>query len=621
MRRMAGLLTILAATGCATPAPDSVPVHDGPPDVLLITVDTFRADHAGCYGNPDGLTPALDRLARRGRAARHSYAPAPLTAVSHASMLTALEPPTHGVRENGTFHLDPSLPTLGTYLSEAGLTTAAFISAFPLESRFGFDNGFDHFDENLGGDPGGLYYAERPANETVDVTLTWLDGRSADERWMAWVHFFDPHHPRTFPPVYRRLPRVNDYAREIRFLDTELARLLRGIEARGRAPVIALLSDHGEALGDHGESSHGILLHEPVLRGIFLLQAPEGTAEHDRLGQGPLPGVVRYADLVPSLFEVLGLPFTDRVEGRSVLAAGPSPGAYGETYYPPIHYHWSPLLSWRDERWTYIRGPGPELFDRRDDPGELRNVIEQHPDVAAEMERRVAELARDPDRIGSENLDPEAREKLAALGYLSTSSAELSYDPAKDPKQLIESVNQLFRGIHLLESGRAPLALTFIERAHRADPENVSALFYLANCLRELGSLSRAMEYYRRAIDLEPAAAEAHSHLALLEFDEGHADEAFALIDRGLAGAPEAFPLLMSAGDLHVRLGNLPAAEDFYARARDSSPRRVEPWALGARVALRQGDPQRAQELWAKAMELGPDHPVMRGGLGPAGPR
>lgn len=622
MKHPAWFLALLAAVGCAPDTPPAVPRHAGPPDLLLITVDTFRTDRAGCYGNPDGLTPALDRIVRAGRQARHAYAPAPLTAVSHASMLTALEPPNHGVRENGTFPLDPSIPTLGTYLSEHGFSTAAFVSAFPLEGRFGFDSGFDHFDDDLGSDSGGLYYAERPADETVDAAMAWLRDRTPEDRWFVWTHFFDPHHPRNFPAVFRRLPDTDDYGREIRFLDGQLARLLREVRDLGRDPVIAIVSDHGEGLGDHGESSHGILLHDEVMHGVFAVSAPAGTDAATALGSGPLPGVVRYADLVPTLFGVLDLPFTERVDGRSRLAAGDDgEGAYGETYYPPLHYHWSPLLSWRDEHWTYVEGPNPELFDRRTDPGEQINVLRAHPDIAARFRERVASLARDPEQKAHAELDPEAREKLLALGYLSSTAGELTYDPTKDPKELIDSVNALFRGIHLMEGGNAALALTFLQRAHDADPENASALFYLANCLRQLGSVDRAMGYYRQAIEREPGAAEAHAHLALLEFDRGRTEEAFALLDRGLATSPDAFALLMTAGDLNVGRQRFEEAGDLYRRARESSPHRVEAWAGGARVALRLGQAEEAQELWARALELDAESPLLHGGLRPAGGR
>ncbi len=615
-RRTLPLLLLLGA--CAPSGPDPLPDPVGPPDVLLITVDTFRADRAGCLGHPAGLTPYMDRVLRTGRLARDAFAPAPLTAISHASMLTGLEPPSHGVRENGSFTLSADIPTLATYLGEDGFTCGAFISAFPLEAGFGFAQGFDEYDDDLGGDPGGGYYAERPAAKTVDAALRWVQGLTPDTRWFVWAHFFDPHHPREFPRSLRRLPATDDYGREIRSMDYQIGRLLRELAeiGGGRAPVIAILSDHGEGLGDHEELSHGILLYDEVMRGLFGISAPSGSEEAVRLGSGTIGVVARYSDLVPTLYDVLGLPFTERLEGSSLLDPDDTDrGAYGETYYPSIHYHWSPLLSWRDARWTYIASPNPELFDRHADPGERTNVIDRYPAIAEAMRARLEPMIREPETTGSRVIAPEAREKLAALGYLSTSS-EFRYDRTKDPRELIGSVNALFRGITLLSEGNAQAALPHMKRAYRADPDNVTAVFNLANCLRELGNYREARPLYRHTIELEPAAAEAHSHLAILEFDDGNQDSAFALLEQGLAHSPEEFSLLMTSGDLSIDVGRLDVAEAFYLRARVVAPRRPEPPAMMARLELRRGRPARARELWDEAVALDPDHPFIAQGLG-----
>lgn len=603
-----------ASNGGGAPLSDPV----GPPDVLLVTLDTFRADHTGCLGNPNGLTPAIDRALRPGRIARDAYAPAPLTSVSHASMLTGLEPPTHGVRENGLFELDPGIPTLGTYLGEHGFRTAAFVSAFPLEQRFGFDSGFDRYDDALGGDAGSVYYAERSALETTDAAIAWLDSLPPEQRWFAWVHYFDPHHPRVFPPELRAFPG-DDYDREVRETDRQFGRLLRHTQVwgGGRLPVLAVISDHGEGQGDHRELSHGILLYDELLRGVFGLAAPAGSEERARLGTGTLPGVVRYTDLVPTLFEVLDLPFHEGIDGRSLLSeavADPTDGAYGETYYPALHYHWSPLLSWRTPEWTYIHGPNPELFDRVADPGETRNVIADHADVAAALDARIQAIARDPDAASSVQPDQEAQEKLSALGYLST-TADFHYDATKDPNQLIGSANALFRGITLLSQRQPQAALGYFQRAYRADPENVSALFYLANTFRELGDSGTAMGYYRRAVDLEPRAAEAHAHLAILEFDAGRRDEAFALLDRGRAASPGDFSLLMTSGDLYRDAGNAERAREWFERAAESAADRPEPWVRLAQLAAAQGDRAEGERLWQRAAELAPEHPMVKPGL------
>ncbi|MBZ0267447.1 sulfatase-like hydrolase/transferase [bacterium] len=606
--RILALAAAVLASGCAreTPPP-TVREATGPLDVLLFTIDTFRADRAGCLGNPDGLTPTMDRIARDGRLARDAYAPAPLTSVSHASMLTGLEPPSHGVRENGSFRLAEDIPTLGTLFGEQGFATAAFVSAFPLDERFGLAHGFDTYDDDVGADRGWISYAERPAAGTVDAALAWLDTDAARDRWFAWVHFFEPHHPRVFPPALQTLARTDDYGREVIEADRQLRRLVQGMLERdgGRGPLIAVVSDHGEGQGDHGELSHGLLVYEESLRGLFSITAPPGTSERDRLGEGPFGGVVRYADLAPTLFDVLGLPFSERIDGRSRLdiTEGEDPGAYGETYYPALHYGWSPLTSWRDERWSYVGGPNPELFDRHADPGEQRDVLAEHPDVAETLAARIDAIARDPESSSTMDADAETREKLAALGYLSTSD-DLSYDPNKDPKELVGSANALFRGMTLLSQGDVAAAHSMLLSAYRRDPDNVTTVFYLANTFRQLGDTNTAMAYYRRAIELSARAAEAFAHLSILEFERGNRDEAFSLLDRGLAASPESFALALTKADLLLDVGRRGDAEALYRSAAEAEPNRPEPWGGLARLALAEGRRAEAEELWSKAKGL-----------------
>jgi arylsulfatase A-like enzyme/Tfp pilus assembly protein PilF len=603
--RALALGAALLTTGCARETPPPIREATGPVDVLLFTIDTFRADRAGCLGSPDCLTPTIDAIARNGRIARDAYAPAPLTSVSHASMLTGLEPPSHGVRENGSFELASDIPTLGTLFGEQGFATAAFVSAFPLDARFGLANGFDVYDDDVGANRGWMSYAERPAAATVDAALAWLDTDAARDRWFAWVHFFEPHHPRVFPPELKTLARTDDYGREVIEADRQLRRLVQGMRERdgGRGPLIAMLSDHGEGQGDHGELSHGLLLYEESLRGLFAITAPPGTPERERLGSGPFPGIVRYADLAPTLFDVLSLPFSERIDGRSRLeATDDDPGAYGETYYPALHYGWSPLTSWRDERWSYVGGPNPELFDRRTDPGERHDVLAEHPDVAARLASHIEAIARDPEPSSGVATDSETREKLAALGYLSA-SADLAWDPTKDPKELVGAANALFRGMTLLSQGNVAAAHQALLSAFRRDPDNVTTVFYLANTFRQLGDPTTAIGYYRRAIELSDQAAEAFSHLAILEFERGNRDEAFALLERGLASNPESFALAITKAELLVDIGRRDEAAALYRGAAEAEPTRPEPWAGLARLALADGRRGEAEELWKKAKE------------------
>ena len=603
-RAFGALLAAAVLAGCAEEARSPARSLDAPPDLLLITLDTFRADRAGCYGNPGGWTPHLDRAVRDGWLARNAFTSAPLTAIAHATLLTGLPPYRHGVRENGLFRLDASIPTLATHLGAHGFRTAAFIAAFPLESQFGFANGFATFDEDLGpGDETGLHYAERPARQVVDRALAWLAQCDPRERVFVWTHFFDPHQPYRPPGVFRKLPGGSDYEREIRGMDEEIGRLLRGVESQGRHPVLVIASDHGEGLLDHGEASHGILLHAETMHGFLGIRAPASSPVEARV-HGVYEPVLPYADVAPTLLSALGSPPLPDTDGTSALTGPPAEGAYGETYYPMLHYGWSPLLSWRNDAWAFLDGPVPELYDRRADPGETQDVAGAHPDVVRSLHAGLGEVARMPPRT-EEGLDEETREKLGALGYVGA-PARATYDATKNPKDYLDMINDLFRGMLLAGEGRFREALPPLQRAYRADPENAMTLFHLANCLRELGQTDAAMGYYRKAVDTDPHADGAWSHLALLRFERGQPEEAFRLLAEGRRSNPSSFVLGMTSGDLLSEVGRADEARIDYEKAAALAPRQRAPWSALARLAEQRGDAAEARRLAARADSLGP---------------
>jgi arylsulfatase A-like enzyme len=580
-----------------------------PPDVLFVTLDTFRADRAGCMGNPHGLTPALDRALRRGLLAASAFAPAPLTAISHASLLTGLEPMQHGVRENALYVLSENLKTIPAHFREKGFATAGFIAALPLARPYGFANGFDHFDDTLETARAGVpEYAERPASLVVDSVLAYLDAADSARRFL-WVHFFDAHFPRRLLPVLARFPAVDDYDREIRAMDLQLDRLIRGIELRRGAPVIAIATDHGEGLGAHGEVSHGVLLYADTMHAIFGLSAPAGSAEAERVRPAIEPGVVRFIDLFPTLVHALGIEPPPDLPGRSLFEPPPQDlAAYGETYYSVIHYGWSPILSLRTDEWTYIDSPAPELFDRRRDPGEKKSLLAEHRETAHRLAARLEAMAVEPAPLGERTVDEEESDKLASLGYVAGTSGRRA-DPRKDPKALIGVANALFRGMSLEAEGRLPEALQFYQRAYRDDPENFSVLFQLADCLRQMGDEVTAMAYYRKAIAMDPAASEAVNHLAVLTYRQGDAAAAVALVEKGLTHNPRSFALWMTRGDLELWAGRPKTAALHYHRASELEPMRAVCWIALADAARAMNRGKEAEEFLTKARGIDPMNP------------
>lgn len=574
-----------ALSGCADgPRPDG----EAATGALLVTVDTFRADRAGCMGHPGGLTPELDRVARRGLLCREAFAPAPLTAVSHATILTGVEPPRHGVRQNTSYVVSDSLPSIAARLRDDGFRTGAVIAALPLTAAYGFAHGFEHFDDDVAAGSSTPFYAERPAGVVVDRALSWLGGLSRSDRWFLWTHFFDPHFPYEAPRPLGRLPGVEPYDREIRTADHEIGRMLDGIEgARGALPWIFVLSDHGEGLGGHGETSHGVLVYAETLHGFFAVAQPR-AGDGAKLRAGILGGVARYADVLPTMLDALDLDAPANLEGRSLIAETPAErGVYGESYYSALTFRWSPVLSWRDDRWTYIESTVPELYDRRSDPGEERDIVAENPDVAARFSAELAALTVDP-ADPAPQLDPEVAEQLLALGYVAGTQAFV-LDRTKNPRERIGAVNDLFRGITLMGLGRTQEALSSFQRAYRSDPDNSSVLFHLADCLHTLGDVPSAIEYYRRSVAADPRQGQAWAHLAVLEFDRGRRAEGMVALEEGLRLNPTAFPLLMTAGDLHADLGDLEQAEGFYRLAAENYPDREEPPAKLGALAARRG--------------------------------
>ncbi len=623
MRRslsIAALVAALALVSCArertptSPAPPS-----GPPDVLLITLDTFRADRAGCMGNPAGITPTLDAALRRGILASNAFAPAPLTAISHASLLTGLEPPEHGVRENAIYRLPDSLKTIPGLLRKHGFKTSGFIAGLPLSKQFGFSNGFDHYDDTLQAKrSGSLHYAERPAEEVVDAVLASLDAPS-DARRFVWAHFFDAHHPRRVLPALAKFPAPDDYEREIRGLDLQLDRLFRGIEERSGEPVVVISTDHGEGLGSHAETSHGVLLYEDTMHAIFGISAPAGTPEAERLGQGTAPEIVRFVDLLPTLFAILDLEAPESLPGRSLLDPVPSDvGAYGETYYSMIHYGWSPLLSMRTSRWTYIEAPQPELYDRTLDPGETRNVLSENTDVAHELAARLRAMTREPSTSYAGASDDDTGDQLASLGYISGLSSRPP-NRTKNPKEYIGVANALIKALSLQSEGRNQDALVWLQRAYRNDPENFSVLFTLADCLRQLGDSVTAMAYYRKAVEIEPGAGEAVGHLAVLTFQNGDVAGAFRLLDEGLQRNSRSFALWMTAGGLTLRAGKPAEAAERFRRASELEPSRAEPWVGLAEASQAMNQREDAQKFMEKARSLDPESALLESANAPGG--
>jgi arylsulfatase A-like enzyme len=405
--------------------------------VVIITLDTTRADRLAAYGFMSGSTPAIDRLARSGVVFEQAMTTAPLTLPAHTSLFTGLLPPRHGVRDNADLPLDASHVTLAELLRARGVQTGAFVGSAVLDADRGLSEGFDEY--NTGGD-GSDRTLQRSAETVMNEAIRWLEGRGGSP-FFLWTHLYDPHRPYEAPEPYRSAA-ADAYTAEISFVDAQIGRLLNTLERRGILDdtLIIVVADHGESLGEHGERDHGIFVYDSVMRVPLIIRAP-------RTVPGRIGGLVRITDLMPTVLDLFGVPppSIDGVSLAGVLARRqqlPELEAYAESLYPR-HFGWSPLRSLRAGRYKFIEAPKAELYDLEQDPFEERSILHDRPSVAAVMRTRLARIAAVADapagRRRSDTADPGVAERLASLGYIGTiQPRSVSDDSAlPDPKDHI----------------------------------------------------------------------------------------------------------------------------------------------------------------------------------------
>src|SRR3954454_20620589 len=386
-RRSAAVVVVLLTIGAATFTwwMASRSARPRGPNLILITIDTLRADHVGVYGAASGATPTLDALARRGARFDQVQTAVPLTGPSHATILTGQYPPTHGVRGNVVFTMGTTYPTLATRLKRRGYATAAFVGAYPVAAAFGFGQGFDTFDEEFHESGAADTGAERRANEVADASLRWLEGRR-DDPFFAWIHFYDPHAPYDPPTPYRERFASSPYDGEIAFTDSQVGRVLESVRASGhdRDMIVMVLADHGEGLGDHHELTLAVLTYQSTMRVPWIVAGPgiaAGRVVAARVGT---------IDLVPTALALLGAGADASLLGRDLrpLIAGgtlASDPLYQESLFGRLNCHWAALRGWVKDDWKLITGAAPELYNLADDPREERNLASAEPDRVRRM--------------------------------------------------------------------------------------------------------------------------------------------------------------------------------------------------------------------------------------------
>ncbi|MDJ0787734.1 MAG: sulfatase, partial [Myxococcota bacterium] len=465
---LCGLVVVWLGVGCqgeADKAPEALEIDR----VVVITIDTLRADHVGAYGASFARTPVLDGLARDGVRFDVATSPAPVTLPAHTSLFSARDPSEHGVRHNGLFQVQPELPLLAERLSDAGFATGAFVGAFVLDRRFGLARGFDVYDDEMSidrGTAGTFGFAERTADEVVDRALAWLDG--APDRFFLWAHFYDPHADYRPPAGFALALPGRPYDGEIAFTDSQVGRLLAAIDERwpnGRTLVVAT-SDHGESLGQHGESTHSYLIYEPTQRIPLLMKGPGLPV--GKVVASP----VRLIDVAPTVLALLGLPALEGASGvdlRDRIAGSEDAPlvTYMETLAPHFDFGWASLVGVREGDYKLIRGTRTELYDLSTDPGETRNLADERPELVARLEAEIdTRIESGGDPTPTRNIDEEERQRLVALGYLlpeEGSEPAGSWLEGPDPTENVDAIHRVTEAGNLLEQGRWNDALAVLD--------------------------------------------------------------------------------------------------------------------------------------------------------------
>jgi len=608
-----------------------------PPDILLITIDTLRADAPGFMGNRRGTTPVLDRLAAQGRVFTDTHAHNVVTLPSHTNTLTGLYPYQHGVRDNSGFRLPPSVPTLATVLRGAGYATGAFVSSFSLDSQFGLNRGFQVYDDRstLGADTQEFVLPERRGNETVAAALAWWRQQKGNPRFL-WVHLFDPHAPYDPPEPFAARFKDNPYLGEVAAADSFLAPLLDPLLAGKEPPCfVVVTADHGEALGDHGELTHGLFAYEPTLKVPLVLWGPGVTP-----GRDARPA--RHVDIFPTVLQAAGtaVPASPRHPGASLLKP-PRAGedSYFESLSDTLNRGWAPLRGLLRDGHKYIALPLPEAYDLPRDPREERNLVDTDRAAArAAFGALPKESAWPPPRTAPAGAEEEA--KLRSLGYVSsTAPSRQTYGPEDDPKKLIHLDTKIHQVIErygqgrldeavrlardvvatrpsmplgqsllaqaLLESGKTAEALEVMQKARAQRAASDSLLRQLGLTLAETGKTAEALDILRPLAQTgDPQSMNA---LATALSEAGQQKDAWELVQKILKADPDDAKACEELGLIELRLSHWEPARAASQRSVALQRQRPLAWNnLG--VALYQlGRREEAVDAWQQAVTYKPD--------------
>jgi len=577
-----------------------------PPSIVLITIDTLRADRVGAYGAGPGRTPTLDALAAEGVVVEDAWASVPLTLPSHATILSGLEPPHHGVHDNGTYVFPPEPPTLATLLGARGYATGAFVGAYVLDRRFGLARGFAQYDDAIERRTSGasVLESERRAETVTSAAVSWIKAQTGP--FLAWVHLYDPHAPYDPPSPFRERFEGRPYEGEIAYVDASLAPLLAAARERaGDRLVVLVTADHGEGLGDHGERTHGFFVYGATLR-VPLILAGAGVPRAEKRA-----GPARSADILPTLLALAGIAPPAGLPGSDLLR-GPRPReAYAETLYPQT-LGWAPLRAFRSGSLRLIEAPRPELYDLSDDPGETRDRFAERPQEAERLRAALAAVRAGEREAAAGPADAATTERLRALGYVAGAMPGAVAADAKDPKDALPLWQRLEEANWAAARGDHAAAVPVLRALLAEEPGNVAFKRALSASLRGLGRAREAAELLGSA----DGDATAWHERALALTEAGQIDEAIRSEDRARALNPLLPEVHNHIGVLQARKGRLIEALGAFDEAVRLDPNNVRAHTNRANALRSMGRVSEAREAYLSATRIAPEDADALNGLG-----
>jgi arylsulfatase A-like enzyme/Tfp pilus assembly protein PilF len=615
---------------------DHIPLEHGAAkgfNVIVISLDTTRADHLECYGNTAIRTPNLNAMAENGVLFANAFTPSPSTLPGHSSIFTGLYPYHHGARANGTFKLDPSHTTLAEILKQQGYNTCGAIGAYVLDSRFGIGQGFDQFYDDLskGKKWAPHMFRERPAEYTNEVIFEWLeehapkaDGNEPDSPFFMWIHYFDAHAPYMPAEPFRSQYAKNLYDGEIAYVDANIGNLLAKLDGLGVRDntLIVVAGDHGEGLGEHGEQTHSLLTYDATLHTPLIFHSPKLL---------PNGHVIRKqvcnVDIAPTILDLLGVDSDRQFDGVSLARDSQTwhKGIYFETIATAVLHGWAPLFGVRHDDLKYIHAPTPEIYDLKDDPRELVNLFTQRTEQAVALSKELDDhIGDDPFRqnapVQLTAMDPAVAKSLKALGYVGSKAGDdlnLAEAAKYDPKDMVPHWERITKAENQIAAGEFNEGVAGLEECLEEVPDDVYALRNLGSAYITMGKLDEAEKCFTKALSLEKRDSGIYLGLARVYVRQRKFDQAEEALDKAEAIDPLDAAVWGSRGALAANRNQPAKAEEYYLKAIEMDPGTTGPNAYVQLGQMYMGSMQldKAREAFEKAIELDNLNPAAHSGM------